>query len=63
MTDTFTPTTEQIDAVHEWQARQLRDRVVRPIVPVLKEAFGVTASQAIAIIRAANEGGAHAEAS
>jgi hypothetical protein len=52
--DAFIPTAEQIDAVRDWQALQREQKVVRPIVPTLQNAFGVTASQAIAIVRAAN---------
>lgn len=57
----FIPTHKQIEAVHAWQARQLQEQVVRPVVPHLKELFGVSYSEAVAIIRAANnKGGADA---
>ncbi|MBL8576146.1 MAG: hypothetical protein JNK47_02885 [Mesorhizobium sp.] len=49
----YTPTAEQVDAVHEWRERRKHSKA-RAIVPVLREAFGISAGQAVAVIRAAN---------
>ena len=54
--ETFTPAPEHVDAVHTWRAIPAEKRIGRPLVPLLRERFGVTALQAIAIIRAANSG-------
>lgn len=50
----FTPTREMIDAVAEWHARQPGDRINRPLIPSLRERFGLDNAQAIAILREAN---------
>jgi hypothetical protein len=64
MSASFTPTAEMIDVVAEWRQRQPDDRIHRPLVPHLRERFGLDNVQAVAVIRAANGGGgAHAEAS
>jgi len=54
------PTAEMVDAVADWHQRQFadRDHVHRPLVPHLRERFGLDNAQAIAVIRAANTGGA-----
>ncbi|MBN9250406.1 MAG: hypothetical protein J0I86_07480 [Mesorhizobium sp.] len=56
----FTPTPEQVDAVHEWRERRSSEQLHRAILPVLQARFGVSAVEAVKIIRAANKGGAHA---
>ena len=60
MSASFTPTAEMVDAVGDWHQRQSadRDHVHRPLVPHLRERFGLDNAQAIAVIRAANMGGA-----
>ncbi|KQZ29152.1 hypothetical protein ASD50_18345 [Mesorhizobium sp. Root552] len=55
----FTPTPEMIDAVAEWHQRQSEDRVRRPLVPALKQRFNLDNLQAVAVIQAANKGGAN----
>lgn len=50
----FNPTREMVDAVETWRATRTEIRTSRPIVPLLVERFGVTALQAIAIIKAAD---------
>ncbi len=59
----FTPSAEMIDAVAEWRQRRLNDRIGRALVPVLQARFGLSSVEAIAIIRAVNKGGVHADAS
>jgi hypothetical protein len=59
----FTPTPEMLDAVAEWRQRRAEDRISRALVPVLQVRFGISASEAVAIIRAANKRGVHANAS
>lgn len=65
MQTSFTPSPEMIDAISDWHQRQPadRDHVHRPLVPHLRERFGLNNVQAIAVIRAANMGGADASGS
>jgi hypothetical protein len=64
MVPAFIPTPEMLDAVAEWRQRRVEDRIGRALVPVLQARFGLSAPQAIAIIRAVNvKGGVHAKAS
>jgi len=48
------PPGEAIDAAAEWLRTKPHERIDRPIVPQLKERFGLTAKQAIEAIREAN---------
>ncbi|OJU07139.1 MAG: hypothetical protein BGN87_11510 [Rhizobiales bacterium 65-79] len=60
----FTPTAEMIDAVAEWHQRQSEIRIHRPLVPHLRERFGLDNIQAVAVINAANgKRGAYVDAS
>jgi hypothetical protein len=59
----FSPTPEMIDAVAEWHQRQSDFRVRRPLVPHLRERFGLDNLQAIEVIRASDKGGANASGS
>jgi hypothetical protein len=43
-----------IDAAAEWLALNPRDRISRPVVPMLRERFGLSAMEAVEAIRAAN---------
>lgn len=53
MADSFIPTPEMVDAVAEWQRRDLRDQVKQSLVPLLKARFELDNLQAIAVIREA----------
>lgn len=57
MSAAFVPSAEQVDAVHEWRLRQSDDRIHRPLVPHLRERFGLDNLQAVAVIQAAQKGG------
>lgn len=59
MAASFTPTPEMIDAISEWHQRQSADRINRPLIPHLRDRFGLSNSEAVAVIRAANVGGDH----
>lgn len=50
-----------IDATAEWLSRTPRERMNLPVVPMLRERFGLSVLEAIAAIRAANikQGRAH----
>ena len=50
----FSPSREMVDAVETWRATRTEIRTSRPIVPLLVERFGITALQAIHVIRAAD---------
>ena len=63
MATSFTPSPEMIDAVAEWHQRQSQDRIHRPLLPHLRDRFGLDNVQAIAVIRAANQGDADASGS
>lgn len=64
MATSFQPSREMLDAVAEWHQRQMETRIFRPLIPHLRERFGLDNAQAIAVIRAANaKGGAYAKAS
>lgn len=43
-----------IDAAAEWLTLHPRDKINMPIVPALRERFGLSVLEAIAAIRAAN---------
>ncbi|RWN11465.1 hypothetical protein [Mesorhizobium sp.] len=43
-----------IELAGEWLSKTSRDRIDRPIVPTLKERFGLNTEEAIAAIREAN---------
>lgn len=43
-----------IDAAAEWLSQNPRDRIGRPIIPALRERFGVTIAEACEICREAN---------
>ena len=43
-----------IDAAAEWLSLNPRDNINKPIVPMLRERFGLSALEAIDAIRAAN---------
>lgn len=43
-----------IDAASEWLALNPRDRINRPVVPMLRDRFGLSALEAVEAIRAAN---------
>ncbi|MDN2579196.1 hypothetical protein [Aquibium sp. ELW1220] len=43
-----------VDAAAEWLALNPRDKINRPVVPMLRERFGLSAMEAIEAIRAAN---------
>ncbi len=61
MTMSFTPSPEMIDAVMEWRQRQPDERLRRSIVPLLRERFKISASEAVAVIRESDlPGGADA---
>lgn len=60
MSASFKPSPEMIDAVAEWHQHQAGDRINRPLVPHLRERFGLDNMQAVTVIRAANNGGADA---
>lgn len=51
---TFRPSREMIDAVADWQARRAIERVNRPLIPHLRDCFGLDNRQAIAVLDAAN---------
>lgn len=51
----FVPTREQLDCVTEWRQRRNRERIATPIVPLLVKRFGVTALEAVAILKAAEQ--------
>lgn len=64
MTAPFKPTREMIDAVADWRQTAVLDRATRPLVPLLRSRFDLSAADAIEVIRAANAGEeTHAEAS
>ncbi|TGR22397.1 MULTISPECIES: hypothetical protein [unclassified Mesorhizobium] len=46
--------TAAIELAGEWLSKTSRDRISRPIVPTLKERFGLSSEEAIAAIREAN---------
>ena len=48
----FTPSPEMVDAVAEWHERNPHERVNRPLIPHLRQCFGLDNAQAIAVIRA-----------
>lgn len=54
MSGGFTPTPEMVDAVSEWHQRQGAEQIRRPLVPFLRDQFGLDNAQAIAVIRAAD---------
>jgi hypothetical protein len=56
----FVPTPKMLDAIAEWRQRRVEVHVGRALVPVLQARFGISAAEAVAIIRAANKGGANA---
>ena len=60
MSASFIPSAEMIDSVAEWHERQASDRINRPLVPHLRERFGLDNVQAVTVIRAANKGGTDA---
>ncbi|RWD50872.1 MAG: hypothetical protein EOS25_05050 [Mesorhizobium sp.] len=43
-----------IDVAAEWLSQHPRDRIGRPIIPALRERFGVTIAEACEICREAN---------
>ncbi|RWI80817.1 hypothetical protein [Mesorhizobium sp.] len=43
-----------IDVAAEWLSQHPRDRIGRPIIPTLRERFGVTIAEACEICREAN---------
>lgn len=43
-----------IDEAAAWLTLHPRDRINRPVVPLLRERFGLTATEAVEAIRAAN---------
>lgn len=55
MSPDFTPTPEMVDAVADWQARHSGMRIQRPLVPLLRDRFDLSAVQAVAVIVAAKE--------
>jgi hypothetical protein len=52
--------TAAIDEAAAWLSKHPRDRIHRPIVPHLKQAFGLSTADAIEAIREANLRGARA---
>lgn len=57
MTDLTAPEHEHsaaIDAAAEWLSLNPRDRINRPVVPLLRDTFGLSAMEAVEAIRAAN---------
>jgi hypothetical protein len=61
----FSPTPEMIDAVAEWHQRQSDLQAHRPLVPHLRDRFGISNVEAVAVIRASAHltGGANASGS
>jgi hypothetical protein len=43
-----------IDAAAEWLALHPRDRISRPVLPMLRDRFGLSALEAVETIRTAN---------
>ncbi|RAZ90149.1 hypothetical protein DPM33_15080 [Mesorhizobium hawassense] len=56
----FRPTPEMIEAVEEWHQRRPEERVRRALVPVLRDRFHLTVTQAVEVIRQSHVGGANA---
>ena len=46
--------TAAIELAGEWLSQTPRDRIGRPIIPTLREKFGLTASEAVEAVREAN---------
>ena len=51
-TSDFQPTPAMVAAVAEWHERRPDDRIRRPLIPHLKEKFGINNAEAISVLRA-----------
>lgn len=52
--DDFTVTPEMIDAVSTWRNRPSRAQIAQPLIPHLRETFGLNYEQAQAVVLEAN---------
>lgn len=50
----FIVTAEMVDELAEWHQRHPKDRINRPLIPHLRQRFGLDNAQALAVIREAN---------
>lgn len=45
---------EAIDVAAQWLSKTSRDRIAEPIIPLLRERFGLTVAEACEVCREAN---------
>ena len=52
--DGFTVTPAMVEVVHGWRERPVHEQIQKPLIPHLREEFGLTYPQAQAVVLEAN---------